>query len=86
MNHVTADQVWLDRLAGIVEPVEIRTPDGKVLGCYTPAVSREEDELYARAAAMVDSEEMERIAAAEHGKGRPLAEFLRRLEAGEAVG
>jgi hypothetical protein len=85
MNHLTADQVWLDRLAGIVEPVEIRDPDGKVLGHYTPVLSREQEEFYARAAELFDVEEAERIAATEHGQGRPLREILERLEAGEPL-
>jgi hypothetical protein len=61
MNFLTADQPMLDRLSGIVEPVEIRDPSGKVLGCYTPRLSPEEEEAYARAAELFDPEELDRI-------------------------
>ena len=42
MTTMTADQVWLERLNGIAEPVEILGPDGRVMGTYTPALSPEE--------------------------------------------
>lgn len=61
MNHLTADQALMERLAGIVEPVEIRNPDGKVMGTYTPVLSPEEQEAYRQAAAMFDPEELDRI-------------------------
>jgi hypothetical protein len=83
MNFLTADDAMLAQLQGIVQPVEIRDPSGKVLGHYTPLLSPEEAEAYEKAAAMFDWEEIERIAATEHGQGIPLAEFWRRLEAGE---
>jgi hypothetical protein len=62
MNYLTADQALLDRLSGIVEPVEIRAPDGKVLGRYTPELSPEERAAYDRAAELFDPEEIDRIA------------------------
>jgi hypothetical protein len=61
MTTMTADQVWLDRLNGIAEPVEILTPDGRVMGTYTPALSPEEEEAYRQAAALFDPEEIDRI-------------------------
>lgn len=36
MNRVTADRPLLERLEGIMEPVEIRDPDGRVLGRFHP--------------------------------------------------
>ena len=85
MGFIVADDALLARLYGIVEPVEIRGPDGKVLGHYTPVLSPEQEAFYARAAELFNVEEAERIAAAEHGQGRPLKEILRRLEAGEPL-
>jgi hypothetical protein len=41
MNYLTADQPLLDRLAGVMEPVEIRDPSGKVVGQYTPVFADE---------------------------------------------
>lgn len=65
MSHLIADEPLLSQLRGVVEPVEIRDPGGKVLGHYTPVLSEEDDELYRQAAALFDPEEMERIAATE---------------------
>jgi hypothetical protein len=61
MTTMTADQVWLDRLNGIAEPVEILGPDGRVMGTYTPALSPEEEEAYRQAAALFDPAELDRI-------------------------
>ena len=61
MTTLTADQVWLDRLNGIAEPVEILSPDGRVMGTYTPALSPEEEEAYRQAAALFDPVELDRI-------------------------
>ena len=61
MNHLTADQALVERLAGVMEPVEIRDADGKVMGAYTPALSAEEQEAYRQAAALFDPEELDRI-------------------------
>jgi hypothetical protein len=76
MNYLTADQPMLDRLRGIVEPVEIRDPSGKVLGCYTPRLSKEEEEAYARAAELFDPEELDRI----EKDQRPLRSFEQVME------
>ena len=78
MNYLTADDTMLDWLRGIVEPVEIRDPDGKVLGHYAPILSRKQEALYARAAELFDLEEMERIAATEHS-GCTFAEEMEHL-------
>jgi hypothetical protein len=61
MNYLTADQPLLERLTGIVEPVEIRDPDGNVMGTYTPALSPEEQEAYRQAAELFDHDEIDRI-------------------------
>jgi hypothetical protein len=61
MTTLNADQVWMDRLNGIAEPVEILGPDGRVMGTYTPALSPEEEEAYRAAAALFDTAELDRI-------------------------
>lgn len=61
MNHLTADQPLLERLEGIMEPVEIRDPDGRVLGTFTPALAPEEEEAYRKAAELFDPAELDRI-------------------------
>jgi hypothetical protein len=86
MNILTADEVLLNRLCGIVEPVEIRDATGKVLGHYTPVVSPEEAAAYARAKELFDLEEAERILAAERNTGRPLKDILAELQSLEAKG
>jgi hypothetical protein len=82
MNYLTADDLLLQRLQGIVDPVEIRDPSGKLLGHYTPVLSPEEEEAYARAAQLVDLEEMKRLAETEQ-QGysiEQVKEHLRSLE------
>lgn len=85
MNHLTADQVLLDRLAGVMEPAEIRDPSGKVLGRYTPVFS-DEKEKSERAAKYFDLAEAERILAEEKDQGSSLAEVWKRIHAGEIQG
>ena len=86
MNYLTADEELLDRLRGIVEPVEIRDPDGKVLGHYTPVVSPEQRERYEKARQLFDPEEIKRRKAAEHGQGKTTAEVLEYLKSLETQG
>jgi hypothetical protein len=84
MNHMTADQVLLERLAGIVEPVEIRDPSGKVLGWFTPVFANEQ-EAHERAAKYFDLVEAER-AVAEESQGSSLTEVWDRIRACESQG
>jgi hypothetical protein len=79
MNFLTADESMLARLRGIVEPVEIRDPDGNVLGQYTPIVSSEKQALYAKALKLFDLEEAKRVAAMK-GQGYTLAEVKQHLQ------
>jgi hypothetical protein len=81
MNYLTADQPLLERLAGVMEPVEIRDPSGKVLGRFTPVFADEQD-AHERAAKYFDLAEAER-ALAEKGQGSSLAEIWERLRAAE---
>jgi hypothetical protein len=77
MNHLTADQPMLERLSGIVEPIEIREPSGKVMGTYTPVLSPEEREAYRQAAELFDPEELDRIEKTD--QGRHSIEDIRRM-------
>lgn len=77
MNHLTADQVLLERLAGIMEPVEIRDPSGKVLGRFTP-VFADEQETRERAARYFDLAAAQRTAA-QKSQGSSLEEVWRRI-------
>jgi hypothetical protein len=73
MNYLTADQALLERLAGVMEPAEIRDPDGKVIGRFTP-VFADEKEKEERAGRFFDLAEAERISVEERGQELPLAE------------
>jgi hypothetical protein len=84
MNFLTADQALLERLAGIVEPVEIRDPSGKVLGRFTPVFADEKD-MHDRVAKYFDLAEAERELA-EKGQGCSLAEVWERIHALEKHG
>jgi hypothetical protein len=84
MKHVTADQPLLERLGGIPEPVEIRDPDGKVLGFYVPVLA-EGPEANARAAQYFDLAEAEQILA-EESQGSSLKEVWERIRALESQG
>jgi hypothetical protein len=77
MKHVTADQPLLERVAGIMEPVEIRDPSGKVLGRYSPVLP-DEEEASTRAARYFDLAEAERTLA-EGSQGSSLAEVWERI-------
>lgn len=85
MYHLTADQELLERLAGIMEPAEIRDANGKVIGRFTP-VFADEKEKNDRAAKYFDLAEAERILAEDRGPGLPLAEVWKRIHAGEIQG
>jgi hypothetical protein len=85
MTHLTADQALVERLAGVMEPVEIRDSSGKVLGRYTPVFS-DENERSERAAKYFDLADAERTLAEERHQGLPLAEVWKRSRAGEIQG
>jgi hypothetical protein len=65
MHHVTVEGSLQKLLNGVKETVEIRDSSGKILGHFTPVLSPEEADLYARAAELFDLEELDRIAATE---------------------
>ena len=84
MTIVTADQLLLERLAGIMEPVEIRDADGKLMGTYRPVVS-DENEVHERAARYFDLAEAERTLA-EKSQGSSHEEVWKRIRARESRG
>jgi len=85
MSYLTADQALLERLAGVMEPVEIRDPSGKVLGQYVP-VFADESERSERAAKYFDLAEAERVLTDQRDQGSSLAEVWKRIHAGETQG
>jgi hypothetical protein len=85
MNYLTADQALVERLAGVREPAEIRDPDGKVIGRFTP-VFADEKEKNKRAAKYFDLAEAERILVEQRDQGSSLAEVWKRIHAGEIRG
>jgi hypothetical protein len=82
MNYLTADQELMERLAGLRGPVEIRDPEGKVLGQFTPATDAEASE---RAEKYFDLAEAERTLA-EKSQGSSLTEVWERIRALERQG
>jgi len=45
MNQITADETLRARLHRILEPVEVRDEEGRLMGHYTPVSSAEEAEI-----------------------------------------
>jgi hypothetical protein len=86
MNHLTADESMCDHLRGILEPVEIRDANGKLLGTFAPNVTAEERAAYEKVRARIDLTEMRRRMETERGEAKPFADMIRRLEAGEFQG
>lgn len=77
MIRVIADERMKARLVELSGPAEIRDADGHVIGYFTPASAREA-ELYSRAAAALDPEEMKRRKNSGE-KGYTTAEVLQHL-------
>ena len=80
MGHIVADSVLLERLTGLVEPVEIWDAEGRVVGLFTPG-TRTEELSEAEIRKLFDPEEMKRRKLAERGKGLTTRELLARLHA-----
>ncbi len=83
MNYLTIDAEFCDHLRGVLETVELRDVNGKVLGHFTPLVSAEELALYEKAEKLFDPLEVERRLKAQAGKGVSLEEIMRRLRSRE---
>ena len=61
MNHLTADQPLLERLEGIMEPVEIRDADGRVLGDFHPGTGTGGRGSLPEGRGTIDPAELDRI-------------------------
>jgi len=85
MTHIVADEALLGRLSGFAEAIEIRTPEGRVLGRYIPEISPEAHAFYRRTEKLFDWEEAKRTMQTEQG-GRSLAEIMQRWQALEQNG
>jgi hypothetical protein len=85
MYHLTADQELLERLAGIMEPAEIRDANGKVIGRFTP-VFVDENDKNERAARYFDLADAERSLAQEPEQEFTHAEVWERIRSGEIQG
>ena len=85
MYHLTADQELLERLAGIMEPVEIRDANGKLIGQFTPMFADENDKSE-RAARYFDLADAERSLTQEREPEYTLAEVWARIRSGEIQG
>ncbi len=83
MSEVTLDDTALAILESVSGTALIRNKSGKVVGRFYRA-GMTDDEVYAHAHEFLDLEECRRRKAAEAGQGRPLAEVLARIQAGEA--
>jgi len=81
VNYLTADECLCDRLFGILEPIEIRDGNGKVLGHYTPVVTAEELAAYKKAQGLFDLAAIKQRKEAERGQGKTTAEVLESLHA-----
>ena len=80
MIPLTVNEEVAALLGGYVDAVEVRDERGQVLGHFIPYLTPEARDFYDHPEKYFDLEECERIAATEHGQGRPLAEILRDLE------
>jgi hypothetical protein len=79
MGHIVVESSLLERLTGLVEPVEFRDAEGKVIGHYAPTLPAEVAERYAAAAKLFDLKEAEHRLRTEKGR-RTTAEVLARLK------
>ncbi len=83
MSEVTLDDNALALLSGLKGLTVVRDKGGKVVGRFYPGAMTDE-EVYANAHEFLDIAECKRRKVAEAGKGRPLAEVMARIQAGEA--
>jgi hypothetical protein len=80
MIPLTVNEDVAALLGGYVDAVEVRDERGQVLGHFVPYVTPQARDVYDHPEKYFNLEEAERVAAAQHGQGRPLAEILRDLE------
>jgi len=78
MSHLTADGTMLAALTRLMEPVEVRDPQGHIIGHYTPVVPPDKARMYEKVKGLFDLEEAERSAADPH-PGYTTAQVLEHL-------
>ena len=83
MNYITLDSTFAASLAKWKEPVELRNPDGKIIGIFRPS-EKSEEEIIADLRSSFDLEKAKEILAREHGQGKPLKEVWEIIKAREA--
>jgi len=86
MRHIVVDDSMQVRLRGILEPVELRDREGRVVGHYTPVVTPEVRATYDKAKEMMDPAEFDRLLAEQGDKATPIGPLLERLRAAEKRG
>ncbi|MFO0930103.1 MAG: hypothetical protein U0736_24275 [Gemmataceae bacterium] len=75
MTTVNADSTLLSYLAPLKEETLIRDSEGRLLGRFIPCGLTDE-EVYARAGALLNIEEAKRRKVDERGQGKPLSAIL----------
>ncbi len=85
MVTTTANKEVVTFLASLTEETVIQDETGEIIGRFRPVDPQEKD-LYARARAMIDLEEIKRRKREEKGPGRSLSEILKELHAQEQTG
>jgi hypothetical protein len=83
MSILTADPTMQAALSGLKEKTAVRDADGNILGYFTP-YELETEQLYEWAKTQFDPEECRRRLREEKGRGAPLEEVMRRIQAREA--
>ena len=68
MSRISVNELTLDVLTGLGEPVEVCDPSGKVLGRYIPDGSVEDRELYEQARRLFDFAEADRRVATDKSR------------------
>lgn len=80
MKYITADESMRDHLHGILEPVEVRDENGKVLGVFQPCVTPELLAAYEKAKRLIDLDKV-RAVTADDDKGSSLEDVWKRIKA-----
>jgi hypothetical protein len=78
MSRISVNELTLDVLTGLGEPVEVCDATGKVLGRYVPDLSAENRELYEQARRLFDFVEADRRMATEK-EGLTIEQVRQRL-------
>jgi hypothetical protein len=83
MSILTAGPAMQAVLSGLKEKTEVRDADGNIIGYFTPR-EVEHEAIYAWAKTQFDPVELRRRLREEKGRGAPLEEVMRRIQARES--